>query len=77
MTKIPLSGLKRGGLIRFLEGDSIFEVSAKNTFSDLFGQNAEVQKMTFFAQNWDFPERHGKAPMDSHIMDFSFLCHSA
>ena len=73
MTKIPISGLKRRGLFRFLEGESIFEVSAKKTFSDLFGQNDGFQKMTFFAQNWDFPERHGKAPMDSHIMDFSYL----
>ena len=56
MTKIPLSELKRRGLIRFLEGESIFEVSAKKAFPDYFGQNAEVQKMTFFAQNWDFPE---------------------
>ena len=71
MTKIPISGFCVRGLFSFLEGESIFEVSAKKTFSDLFGQNAEVQKMTFFAQNWDFPERHGKAPMDSHITDFS------
>ena len=71
MTKIPLSGLKRRGLIRFLEGESIFEVSANKAFFDHFGQNDGFQKMTFFAQNWDFPERHGKAPMDSHIMDFS------
>ena len=55
MTKIPLSGLKRRGLGSFLEGESIFEVSANKAFSDYFGQNAEVQKMTFFAQNWDFP----------------------
>ena len=71
MTKIPLSKLKRRGLTRFLEGESIFEVSANKAFSDHFDQNAEVQKMTFFAQNWDFSERHGKAPMDSHISDFS------
>ena len=71
MTKIPLSGLKRGGLIRFLEGESIFEVSANKAFYDHFGKNAEVQKMTLFAQNWDFPEGHRKAPMDSHIMEFS------
>ena len=77
MTKIPLSGLKRRGLSRFLEGESIFEVSANKAFSDYFDQNAEVQKMTFFAQNWDFPESHEKAPIDSHIMDFSYLCHSA
>ena len=71
MTKIPLSGFYTRGLFRFLEGESIFEVSANEAFSDHIDQNAEVQKMTFFAQNWDFPERHGKAPMDSHIMDFS------
>ena len=71
MTKIPLSGLKRGGLGSFLEGESIFEVSANKAFSDYFDQNAEVQKMTFFAQNWDFPDCREKAPMDSHIMDFS------
>ena len=55
MTKIPLSGLKRYVLIRFLEGESIFEVSANKTFSDYFDQNDGFQKMTFFAQNWDFP----------------------
>ena len=71
MTKIPLSGFCVSGLIRFLEGESIFEVSANKAFFDYFGQNAEVQKMTFFAQNWDFPEGHRKAPMDSHITDFS------
>ena len=71
MTKIPLSGFCGAGLVGFLEGESIFEVSAKKTFSDYFDQNAEVQKMTFFAQNWDFPECREKPPMDSHIMDFS------
>ena len=71
MTKIPLFGLKPGGLVGFLDGESIFEVSANKAFSDYFDQNAEVQKMTFFAQNWDFPESHEKAPIDSHIMDFS------
>jgi len=71
MTKIPLSGLKRRGLVGFLDGESIFEVSAKKTFSDYFDQNDGFQKMTFYAQNWDFPEGHRKAPMDSHIMDFS------
>ena len=71
MTKISLSGFCGGGLIRFLEGESIFEVSANKAVFDHFGQNAEVQKMTFFAQNWDFPESHAKAPIDSHIMDFS------
>ena len=71
MTKIPLSGLKRRGLVGFLDGESIFEVSANKTFSDYFDQNDGFQKMTFFAQNWNFQEGHGKAPMDSHIMDFS------
>ena len=71
MTKIPLSGFCATVLGSFLEEESIFEVSANKAFSDHFDQNTEVQKMTFFAQNWDFPERHGKAPMDSHITDFS------